>query len=54
MGESDEFLPVHYDVDATFRFWAMWLMLIILLLLIINHYSERPFTVGAKEIEKQV
>lgn len=20
MGESDEFLPVHYDVDATFRF----------------------------------
>ena len=20
VGESDEFLPVHYDVDATFRF----------------------------------
>lgn len=24
VGDSDEFLPLQYDVDATFRFWEMW------------------------------
>ena len=23
VGDSDEFLPLQYDVDATFRFWEM-------------------------------
>ena len=55
VGESDEFLPVHYDVDATFRFLGNVVDAnYIAALDYKNHYSERPFTDGPEKIEEQV